>query len=101
MKLKELYDTDITVRINNEDWKLKIEAGDHPREHAVLIQLIDPNNEPKHFTFMDKEIFKERDKDTVMKDIIEQRRKQFGRDDYYSSIEKMVKSFAEGRVKEN
>lgn len=71
MKLKELYDTDITVRINNEDWKLKIEAGDHPREHAVLIQLINPNNEPKHFTFMDKEIFKERDKDTVMKDIIE------------------------------
>ena len=36
-----------------------------------------------------------------MKDIIEQRRKQFGRDDYYSSIEKMVKSFAEDRVKEN
>lgn len=71
MNLKEIYDTDITVRINNEDWKLKIEAAAHPREHAVLIQLINPNNEPKHFTLMDKEIFKERDKDTVMKDIIE------------------------------
>lgn len=71
MNLKELYDTDITVRINNEDWKLKIEAASHPREHAVLFQLINPNNEPKHFRLMDKEIFKERDKDTVMKEIIE------------------------------
>jgi methyltransferase-like protein len=71
MNLKELYDTEITVRINNEDWKLKIEAATHPREHAVIFSLVNSNGEPKHFTLMDKEIFKERDKDTVMKDIIE------------------------------
>lgn len=71
MNLKELYDIDITVRINNKDWKLKIEAAAHPREHAVLFQLINPNNEPMNFRLMDKEIFKERDKETVMKDIIE------------------------------
>ena len=71
MKLKELYDTEITVRVNNEDWKLNIEAGIHPKEYAVLIQLVNPDNEPKHFTFVDKEEFRERDKDAVMKDIIE------------------------------
>jgi hypothetical protein len=36
-----------------------------------------------------------------MKDIIAQRRKQFGRDDYYNSIEKMVLSFKEDRVKKS
>lgn len=71
MNLKELYETEITVRINNEDWKLKIEAAAHPKEHAVLIQLVNQDNEPKHFTLIDKELFKELDKDAVIKDIIE------------------------------
>lgn len=71
MNLKELYDSEIKVAINDKEWKLKIEAATHPMEHAVLLQLVNPDNEPRHFTFMDKEIFKTRDKDTVMKEIIE------------------------------
>ena len=71
MNIKELYDSEIKVAINDKEWKLKIEAATHPMERAVLLQLVNPDGEPKHFMFMDKEIFKARDKDTVMKEIIE------------------------------
>lgn len=71
MTLKELYELNIKTSINGEEWSLRIEPAQHPREHAVLFSLVDPTGEPKNFTLLDKEIFKPRDKDTVMKEIIE------------------------------
>ena len=71
MDLRELYDMTIDVRIWNETYKVTFESAQHPREYAVLVKLNDPDGEPKHFTLLDKEIFKSRDKETVMKDIIE------------------------------
>ena len=71
MDLRELYDMTIDVRIWNETYKVTFEGAPHPREYAVLVKLNDPEGEPKHFTLLDKEIFKPRDKETVMKDIIE------------------------------
>lgn len=71
MDLRELYDMTIDVRIANETYTVTFEGAQHPREHAVLVKLIDPEGEPKHFTLLDKEIFKPRDKETVMKEIIE------------------------------
>lgn len=62
---------EINARINEENYAVKIEPASHPREHAVLISLVDPTGEPKHFTLLDKEIFKVRDKETVMTEIIE------------------------------
>lgn len=76
MNLKELYNMEINVRINEENYAGKIEPASHPREHAVLISLVDPTGEPKHFTLLDKEIFKERDKETVMKEVLEPKIKQ-------------------------
>jgi hypothetical protein len=61
----------IDVRIWNETYKVTFEGAQHPKEYAVLVKLNDPEGEPKHFTLLDKEIFKSRDKETVMKDIIE------------------------------
>lgn len=61
----------IDVRIWNETYKVTFEGAQHPREYAVLVKLNDLEGEPKHFTLLDKEIFKSRDKETVMKDIIE------------------------------
>lgn len=71
MDLRELYDMTIDVRVGNETYTVTFEGAQHPREHAVLVKLIDPQGEPKHFTLLDKEIFKPRDKETVMKEIIE------------------------------
>ncbi len=71
MDLRELYDMTIDVRIWNETYKVTFESAQHPKEYAVLVKLNDPEGEPKHFTLLDKEIFKSRDKETVMKDIIE------------------------------
>ena len=71
MDLRELYDMTIDVRIWNETYKVTFEGAQHPKEYAVLVKLNDPEGEPKHFTLLDKEIFKSRDKETVMKDIIE------------------------------
>lgn len=71
MDLRELYDMTIDVRIANETYTVTFEGAQHPREFSVLVKLIDPQGEPKHFTLIDKEIFKPRDKETVMKEIIE------------------------------
>lgn len=71
MTLKKLYELDIKTSINGEEWTLRIEPAQHPREHAALFSLVDPTGEPKNFTLMDKEPFKVRDKDTVIKEIIE------------------------------
>lgn len=71
MNLKELYSMVINVRINEENYAVKIEPASHPREHAVLISLVDPTGEPKHFTLVDKEVFKMFDKEKVMKEVLE------------------------------
>lgn len=71
MDLRELYDLTVDVRIHNETYKVTFESAQHPREFAVLVKLNDPEGEPKHFTLLDKEIFKLRDKETIMKEIIE------------------------------
>ena len=71
MMLKELYELNIKTSINGEEWTLRIEPAQHPREHAVLFSLVDPTGEPKNFTLVDKEIFKGHDKDAVIKEVIE------------------------------
>ena len=71
MNLKELYEMQVKTSINGEEWTIRIEPAAHPREYAIIFNLVDPTGEPKHFTLLDKEIFKVRDKETVMTEIIE------------------------------
>lgn len=35
MNLKELYDSEIKVAINDKEWKLKIEAATRPMGHEI------------------------------------------------------------------
>ena len=71
MNLKELYEMQVKTSINGEEWTIRIEPAAHPREYAIIFNLVDPTGEPKHFTLVDKEVFKMFDKEKVMKEVLE------------------------------